>query len=345
MSNRRDGGDRQLALLLPALAATLALAVLLSLSSGRYPLPPLEVLHYLAAAVGAAGMDESRQALIGNLLWDIRAPRIAAALLVGAALSTSGAAYQAVFMNPLVSPGLLGVLAGASFGAALGLLLSKSWLLVQLLAFAGGVAAVALALVLARVQQDRSLLMLILTGIISAAFFTALLSIVKFLADPINQLPTIVHWLMGSLAQTDGAVVARMAAPILAGIAIMLVWCKQLDALAMGEDEARALGVDVPRVRGWVIFGATLSSALTVALAGMVGWIGLVVPHVARLLVGPQSHRLLPASALLGGVFLILVDTGARTLHSAELPLGVLTELIGIPVFVIVLRNAQKAWA
>lgn len=336
---------RRFALLLSGLFGMLVLSILLSLSTGRFQLAPLEVFRYLAACLGVGELEASRKALIDNLLWDIRAPRIAAALLVGAALSTSGAAYQAVFMNPLVSPGLLGVLAGASFGAALGLLLAQGWLVIQLLTFAGGIAAVALALALARVQRDRSLLMLILTGIVSAAFFTALLSIVKLLADPINQLPTIVFWLMGSLAQTDPVAVERAALPILLGVAVLLLWRKQLDALAMGEDEARSLGVDVRRVRTWVIAGATLASALTVSLAGMVGWIGLVVPHVARLLVGPQSHRLLPASALLGGAFLILVDTGARTLHSAELPLGVLTELIGIPVFAIVLRNAQKAWA
>jgi iron complex transport system permease protein len=321
------------------------LATVLALSFGRYPLPAWETLRFLAASTGLTSMEPDRYALLHNLIVEIRLPRILAAILVGASLSVSGASYQALFRNPLVSPGLLGVLAGASAGAALGIILGGNWLLVQASAFLGGLAAVGIGVGIAHLFGGGSLVMLILGGILSGALFTSLLSVVKYLADPYNQLPAIVYWLMGSLGQVNLNDMAWAAVPMVAGIVLLCLLGRALDALAMGDDEAQALGVPVRTVRLVTIATATLVSALTVSIAGMIGWIGLIVPHIARLLVGPGNARLLPAAASLGAVFLLCADSLARNLFATELPIGIVTELLGIPVFLIVLSRVRRAWA
>ncbi|WP_211091343.1 FecCD family ABC transporter permease [Pseudothauera rhizosphaerae] len=322
-----------------ALAATLA-----ALSFGRYPLPPWEPVRFLLAAAGFVSMEPDRYALLYNLIVEIRLPRVLAAILVGASLSVSGAAYQALFRNPLVSPGLLGVLAGASAGAALGILLEGHWLLVQTSAFVMGLAAVGIGVGIAHLFGGGSIIMLVLGGILSGALFTSLLTMVKYMADPYSQLPAIVYWLMGSLGQASIDDMAWAALPMLAGILMLCLMGRALDALSMGDDEARALGVPVTAVRLTTIAAATLISALTVSIAGMIGWIGLVVPHIARLLVGPGNARLLPAAASLGAAFLLFADGLARNLFATELPIGIVTELLGIPVFLLVLRRVRRGW-
>lgn len=332
-------------LALPCVAPVLALgAALLALSIGRYPLPASETLRFLAAAAGLIEMEPERYALLHNLIVEIRLPRVLAAILVGASLSVSGAAYQALFRNPLVSPGLLGVLAGASAGAAVGILLDGSWLLVQTSAFLAGLAAVGLGVGIAHLFGGGSLVMLILGGILSGALFMSVLSMVKYVADPYNQLPAIVYWLMGSLGQVKLVDMAWAAIPMALGIIALSFMGRSLDALSMGDDEARALGVPVKAVRLVTIAIATLISALTVSIAGMIGWVGLVVPHIARLLVGPGNARLLPAAVSLGAAFLLLADGLARNVFAAELPIGIVTELIGIPVFLAVLSRVRRGW-
>lgn len=326
-------------------APLLALAAaLLALSMGRYPLPAWDVLRFFAAAAGLVDMDAERYALLRNLIVEIRLPRVLAAVLVGAALAVSGASYQALFRNPLVSPGLLGVLAGASAGAALGIILGGGWLLVQLCAFAAGLMAVGIGVGIAHLFGGGSLVMLILGGILSGALFTSLLSVVKYLADPYNQLPAIVYWLMGSLGQINLDDMRWAAVPMSAGIVSLCLLGRALDVLAMGDDEARALGVPVTAVRLATIAAATLISALTVSIAGMIGWIGLIVPHIARLLVGPGNIRLLPAAASLGAAFLLCADTVSRNLFATELPIGIVTELLGIPAFLLVLSRVRRGW-
>lgn len=342
--------DRPAAIELPRLrwlaAPVLALAAALAaLSYGRYPLPPWETLRFLAAAAGLADMEPERYALLHNLIVEIRLPRVLAAILVGASLSVSGAAYQALFRNPLVSPGLLGVLAGASAGAALGIILDGGWLLVQASAFLTGLLAVGIGVGIAHVFGRGSVVMLILGGILSGALFTSFLSVVKYLADPYNQLPAIVYWLMGSLGQVNLADMSWAAIPMTGGILLLCLLGRGLDALAMGDEEARALGVPVMAVRLATIAAATLVSALTVSIAGMIGWIGLIVPHIARLLVGPGNARLLPAAASLGAAFLLFADGLARNLFTTELPIGIVTELLGIPVFLLVLSRVRRGWA
>ncbi|MBP1625640.1 MAG: transporter permease [Holophagaceae bacterium] len=323
----------------------LAVVALVSLSLGKFPLPIGEVAAFLAwKSVGLGHVQPDRLPLLENIVLQIRLPRILNACLVGGALSVSGASYQALFVNPLVSPGLLGVLAGASFGAALGMVFLKSWFAIQAATFLGGVAAVGLSLFIARIYQVRSTLMLVLGGIISGAFFTALVSIVKTLADPYTQLPNITFWLMGNLTLADRSTILRMGVPILLGILGLLLLSRQLNALSMGDEEARSLGVHVEWIRALVILLATLISTLTVVLGGIIGWVGLIIPHTARMLIGPNNETLLPVSALLGASYLLLVDDLSRTLFTVEVPIGIVTSLVGIPFFMLVMKNARKGW-
>ncbi|SMB28673.1 Transport system permease protein [Sterolibacterium denitrificans] len=320
-------------------------ALLAALSLGRYPLPPGETLRFVLAALGLVSMEAEQYVLLHNLIVEIRLPRILAAILVGASLSVSGAAYQALFRNPLVSPGLLGVLAGAAAGAAFGIVMGGSWLVVQTSAFLCGLAAVGVGVGIAHLFGGSSLIMLVLGGILSGALFTSVLSMLKYLADPDSQLPAIVYWLMGSLGQANLDDMTVAAVPLCLGIAVLCLMGRALDALAMGDDEARTLGIPVAAVRLITIAAATLISALTVSIAGMIGWIGLIVPHIARLLVGPGNARLLPAAAFLGAAFLLSADSLARNAFAAELPIGIVTELLGIPVFMIVLSRVRRGWS
>ena len=332
-------------LALPLLALLLLGTILVSLYLGKYRIPLTELFGFINWKLfGISALPYEKQNLLQNILLDIRLPRILAAILIGASLAVSGASFQALFINPLVSPGLLGVLAGASFGAALGMIFLKSWLLVQCSTLLFGFAAVGVAVGIARIFRTHSIIMLVLGGIISGAFFTALLSIVKYTADPTNQLPLIVYWLMGSLSAVDGITILIVSVPAIVGIGILILHGRQLNALSMGEEEAKALGINVGRVRIIVIFFATLISAMTVMIGGIIGWIGLITPHICRMIVGPDNRLLLPASALMGAVYLLVVDDVCRLLFSFEVPTGIVTSLIGIPFFVLVLKNAHRGW-
>ena len=319
-------------------------AILFALTIGRYPLTVSDIMAFFRAMLGFEQMAPERYQLLHNLIVEIRLPRILGAALVSAALASSGAAFQAVFRNPLVSPGILGVLGGASFGAALGILLFGNWALIQLSAFIMGLVAVGVGLMIANLFGHASMIMLVLGGMISGALFTSALSIVKYTADPNEQLPAIVYWLMGSLGGVDMTQIRWAMIPIVGGLIVLMLFGRALDALSMGDDEARALGVPAQQVRYGVIGAATLVSALSVSIAGMIGWVGLVIPHVVRLALGPGNARLLPASAFVGAIFLIAADCLSRSVMRSEIPIGILTELLGIPVFIIVLRRARKGW-
>jgi iron complex transport system permease protein len=330
---------------LSLLTLLLVAAALFSLSLGQYHVPVKDLVAFAGWRIfGLAEIDRDKAALLENILFNIRLPRIVAAMLIGASLSVSGAAFQALFINPLVSPGLLGVLAGASFGAALAMVLVKSWVLVQLSTLVFGFIAVGIAVGIARVYRIHSIIMLVLGGIISGAFFTALLSIIKYTADPSNQLPAIVYWLMGSLSSIDRGTVAIVSVPMVAGILVVIFHARQLNILSMGEEEAQSLGVNVRQVRLTVIFFATLISALTVMVGGMIGWVGLIIPHICRMIVGPDNQVLLPATALMGALYLLLIDDISRLVFVFEIPIGIVTAIIGIPFFALVLKNAQRGW-
>jgi len=327
-----------------SLLLLLGTTVLISLALGKYPIPLAELCRYLGSGWGFGTLTSERAALLHNIVVQIRLPRIMAAVLIGAALSVSGAAFQSMFINPLVSPSLLGVLSGASFGAALGMILSSSWLVVQASSFCFGLLAVLLSLLVAGLYRGDRLLMLLLGGILSGALFTSLLSVVKYLADPYNQLPAIVYWLMGGLSLVDGKTLLYTALPMLIGMSIILLLSPYLNILSMGDDEAKTMGVNVKVIRLVLIFCATLISALTVVLGGMIGWVGLIIPHLARLLVGPDNRLLLPVGALLGALYLVIVDDFSRLLFNVEIPLGIVTSLVGVPFLALVLKNARKAW-
>jgi iron complex transport system permease protein len=329
------------------IGVSLILLILISVIAllwGQYPIDLPTFMGYIEfKLLGGAGNDT--YTLLDNIILQIRLPRVLLAILIGASLAVSGAAFQAMFVNPLVSPGILGVLAGAAFGAALGMLISEQWYVVQVLAFVFGFVAVGVAVAIGgMVSNSRSTIMLVLGGVISSSLFTALLSVIKYVADPYSTLPAIVYWLMGSLTMADLHSVLLVSIPILMSIAGMIALSKYFDLLSLGDEEAKALGVNVPLVRFAAIILATLASSLSVVMAGMIGWVGLIIPHIIRMAFGPSHRLLIPLSAVVGAIFLLLADTVSRLALSVEIPIGILTSLIGIPVFIIVLKNARAAW-
>jgi iron complex transport system permease protein len=325
-----------------AVFATVAALFLASFLIGPYPVSPATVL---AVVLHHLGIGEARWPdAVRMVVLDIRGPRIAGALLVGGALAAAGATYQNLFRNPLVSPGLLGVSAGAGFGAALGILLGASGIAIQGLAFGFGLLATMLAMWLGRSLDRTALLSLVLAGLVVSAFFQALISLLKVLADPLNELPSITFWLLGGLHRMDAATLAGALIPIAVPGALLYAMRWQVHALAAGDDEARALGIDVSRLRVVLIVAATLMTAACVSISGIVGWVGLLVPHLVRLVVGPNFARVLPLSALVGGGFLLAVDNVARGSGSSEIPLGILTALIGAPLFALVLARSKQRW-
>ena len=323
---------------LPLAFVVLLLSALVALCAGRYPITAIDVVRALASMLGLAAPPE-HAALLQAIIVDARLPRLLAACLVGAALAVSGAAYQAVFRNPLVSPGTLGVLSGSACGAALAIVLGAHGAWIQLCAFGAGLAAVLVGLGVAAMLARGSILTLMLGGLISSALFSALLAMLKYTADPQNALPAIVFWMLGSLAQSSWTDLARFTGPLLLGMAMLCGGARLLDVLSLDDDEARSLGVPVTALRLGVIALATLLAALAVSMAGMIGWVGLLVPHLARPLVGAANARVLPLCALIGAILLVLADTAARSVSAGEIPLGIITELAGALAFVLVLRR------
>ena len=329
-----------------ALTFTIALAALaavaaISMAVGSFLVPVRDVFGVLWAAItaGDAGVPDNVRAIV----LQVRGPRVAAALAVGAALACAGAAYQNLFRNPLVAPDILGVSAGCALGAVAGIFMGLPIAAIQGLAFAGGIAAVSLVLAVGTwVRGHDRVLTLVLTGVVVGSLFGAGIAFAKYVADPYNQLPAITFWLLGSFS----GVLPRdlvLALPLIAAALVPLVLLRwRVNLLSLPDDEARALGVDVARIRMVVIAAATLATSAGVAIAGIVGWVGLVVPHAARLLVGADFSRVLPMSAVLGAAFLLLVDTLCRTIAATELPPGVLTALIGTPVFIWLLAATYR---
>lgn len=324
------------------LIAVLAIGVV-SMGFGHYQLSSAAVLDVLWSAV--TGTPSAQPLAVHNVVLAVRLPRVVAAMLVGASLAAAGAAYQTLFRNPLASPAILGVSAGAGFGAALAMLFHGSALAIQGSAFTGGVVAVGAAMFIAGRLGQGSALVLVLAGVVVSALFQALTSALKYVADPVETLPSIVFWLLGGLGRVSARDLAWAAPFALIGMLIlfMLRWPTQV--LEAGDDEARTLGVPVRILRIALIAAATLMTAAAVSISGVVGWVGLLVPHLARLLVGPAYAVLLPASVLLGAGYLLLVDDLCRNAFATELPLGIVTAVLGAPVFVAVLAKARRQWS
>jgi iron complex transport system permease protein len=266
--------------------------------------------------------------------------------LVGAALSVAGTAFQGLFRNPLVSPDLLGASSGAALGAVLGIYFSLGVLEIEALAFAGGLVAVAAVYLIGSAMSPRDpVLVLVLTGVVIGALLGAGVGLLKYMADPYNQLPAMTFWLLGSLAATNVADLVPLFGPVALGTLVLLALRWRMNVMALPDEEARALGVPTGALRIAIVVAATLVTSASVATAGVIGWVGLVVPHIARTLVGPDFARLIPAAALLGGGFLLVIDTLARTMTATEIPLGILTALVGTPFFIWLLASVSKTWA
>jgi len=279
-----------------------------------------------------------------TVLLKIRVPRILSAILIGAALSMSGSSYQALFQNPMVSPDILGASQGAGFGAALGLLWYFSYQTTALMAFAIGLTAVFIAYMISTKFKVDRILGLVLSGMMVGSIFSSMISFIKLVADPDNTLPAITYWLMGSLASIRNADVKLVFIPILIGIVLTLSIRWKMNLLTMGEDEARSMGVNTKMTRIIIVFASTLMTAACVSVSGMIGWVGLVIPHFARMVVGNDYRYVLPASGLIGAMFLLIVDNLARNLTTAEIPLGILTSFVGAPLFIYLILKRGYDW-
>jgi len=314
------------------------IAVLLALLVGKYPLTPGE-LWGLFIHSDSTSLDSR----VATVFWQIRLPRILAALVIGAALSAAGAAYQGMFRNPLVSPDILGVSAGAGMGACVAMWLGLPVVVIQLMAFLGGMLAVALTCLIAtQAKRHDPVLSLVLVGIAVGTLCGAVISLIKILADPYTQLPSITFWLLGGLSTMTQEDLYTCLPILLLGMLPLLLLRWRMNLLSLPDDEAKTMGVNVKRLRLVFIICATLITASAVSIAGIIGWIGLVVPHICRLITGDNYQRLFPVSMLVGGLLLLLTDTLARSLLSIELPLGILTALIGAPFFLMLLIRGGR---
>lgn len=332
----RDGA---LAIKLVLLALLLVVVVFMSFAMGRYHVP---LSAWKALLVHPGNGDVATRVLLR-----VRLPRILGGLLIGAGLSVSGAAYQGLFRNPMVSPDILGASAGAGFGAALAILLGCSALEIQGVSFLVGLAAVGITcFVSARVRSGTApVLVLVLSGVMIASICTALISLTKTVADPVNKMPAITFWLMGSLSSIDNTNIVWLLILIPLGILVLMFMRWKLTVLSMGEEEAASLGVNTRIARWIVILSATVLTTAAVSVSGMIGWVGLVIPHLARMIVGPNYKVLIPASILLGGSYMLLVDDICRSATASEIPLGILTHLIGAPFFLYLLVRTKQGWA
>lgn len=311
---------------------------LLSLTIGRFEISVAQVLTILGLPLLPA---EAISATAERVILLIRLPRVLEALTIGAGLGITGTALQGVFRNPLVGPQIIGVSTGAAFGGTLAIFFGLGLAAMMGTAFVFGLLALSIVFLLARVDGRSAVLMLVLAGVVVSAFFGALVSLLTYLADPNDSLPAIVYWLMGSFAAAAWPKLGGVVAITAAGGGVLCLLRFRIDVLSLGDEEAQALGVPVEGLRWAVLLAVTAIVSAGVAVAGVVGWVGLVVPHLARMLVGPDHRLLLPASALVGAGYMVLVDTVARSLTVAEIPLGILTAIIGAPVFAWLLRKTQ----
>jgi iron complex transport system permease protein len=322
----------------------LALGLVVAFTVGRYPVSLAELADVLLSRL--TGRASSASPAVENVVLLVRGPRVVAAVLVGAALAVAGTAFQGLFRNPLVSPDILGASSGAALGAVIGIFFSLGVIGIESLAFAGGLIAVAAVYVIGSLLQSRDpILVLVLTGVVIGALLGAGVGLVKYLADPYNQLPAMTFWLLGSLAATTVADLLPLIGPVAVGTIVLLALRWRLNVMSLPEDEARALGLATGPLRIAIVSAATLVTSASVATSGIIGWVGLVVPHLARALVGPDFPRLIPTAALLGGGYLLFIDTLARTAAPIEIPLGILTAVIGTPFFIWLLAGMQRDWS
>jgi len=334
--------ERHSKLVFVALTIVFVIVFIVSLGIGKYMVSANQVINIIIGKIFRSPITASPSAVI--VVMNIRLPRLIAAVMVGGALSAAGATYQGLFRNPIVSPDLLGASAGAGFGAAIALMFSLNLLWVSLSAFITGICAVFLAYSISTIisRGNDALLTLVLTGMVVSSLFTAFTSLVKFVADPNSKLPAITFWLMGGLSSIVPQSLLLMLVPLLIGIIPLFIFRWRINLMSFGDEEAQSMGLDIKKYRIGFIFCATLLTAASVAVSGMIGWVGLVIPHISRMIVGPNYKKLLPASLIVGATFLIIVDDLARCAFSSEIPLGIITSIVGAPFFVILMLKGRR---
>ncbi|WP_284681104.1 FecCD family ABC transporter permease [Aceticella autotrophica] len=326
------------------LAILLIIAIFVSLTLGRYAIPLAQIITILMSKLLDLPVTCSKT--MEMVLFNVRIPRIFAAILVGGALSVSGATYQGLFKNPMVSPDILGASAGAGFGAAIAILISLGSIGIQISAFLFGLGAVVISYTMSTIisRNNNAILVLVLTGMVVSTMFSSFTSMVKYVADPESKLPAITFWLMGGLSSISKNDIAVLLIPIVIGLVPLILLRWRLNVISFGDEEAQAMGIDTKKMRLLFIISSTLMTSAAVSVSGMVGWIGLIIPHIARLIVGPNYKAMLPASFLIGSTFLLFVDDIARNTFTVEIPLGILTSLIGAPFFFYLLAKGRKGW-
>jgi len=319
------------------------ICIFVSLLLGRYPLDVATVFAVILNKLGVTSYSTGEMA--ASIVWDIRLPRALLGVFVGASLAVSGAAFQGVFRNPLVSSSILGVSSGAGFGAALAILIFNQTVMIYLFAFGFGILAVILSYFIGRTYNTTPTVMLVLGGTIVSSVFSSLISLIKYMADPYDQLPKITFWLMGSLASASYRDIMIAGIPMLIGIIGLILIRWRINILSMGDKEARALGVNLRLLKGILIISATLATAGAVCVSGVIGWVGLIIPHISRMLVGNDNRLLIPTSISIGACYLVMVDNLSRSLTGSEIPLGILTAIIGAPFFVYLLKRKAGGWS
>jgi len=314
------------------IVAFMIVAFTIAITAGRYT---ISFDNMIKAFTGQTIEDAN----VRTVLFNIRLPRAILAVIAGAGLAVAGAAFQSMFSNPLATPDTLGVATGASFGATLGIMLRLPALGIQMTAFIMGILSIILVYSISKVKGESSLVMLILAGMVISSLFEALVSLIKYVADPQDVLPEITYWLMGSLAGTGFNDLLVGTLPMIIGIIIIVGLRWKLNVLSLHEDEARAMGINLNFIRGLTIISSTMITASVIAMCGKVGWIGILIPHISRMIFGNNNKYVIPASLILGAAYLLLIDTIARSISAAELPISILTAIIGAPVFIILLRK------
>ncbi|MBN2794118.1 MAG: iron ABC transporter permease [Clostridia bacterium] len=319
----------------------LGLIILISLSLGRYQVSIINVFRILINEI--VPLQETWSSEMASVVLNIRVPRILLAVLVGSCLSVAGVSYQGVFQNPMASPDLLGATSGAAFGAALAILLGGSSMMISMSAFIFSLLTVLIVYFIGKKASGNSVMNLILSGIMIGSLFTAGTSLIKLVADPTNQLPSITYWLMGSLSGAKNKEVVFVALPMLLGLTPLILMRYKINILTLGDDVSKSLGINPDHMRLIVIVASTMITAASVSISGMIGWVGLVIPHLTRKIIGNNYQYLIPGNLIIGGGFMLIVDNISRNLLSVEIPIGILTAFIGAPFFAYLILRKEGA--
>ncbi len=325
-----------------SLSIILVAVIMLSVFLGRFPITPIELLSILFSKIFPIEPFWTDQ--MEKILFNVRLPRIVLACLVGCCLSAAGATYQGIFQNPMAAPDILGATSGAAFGAALAILNRGNSTAITISAFVFSLLSVLLVYFVSQRARGNKLLGLILCGIIISSLFSASTSYLKLVADPSDQLPAITYWLMGSLSGTTWDTVSMAIIPMALGLVVLYLLRWRINVLTLGDQEARTMGINATQLRLIMIVSATLVTAASVSVSGMIGWVGLVIPHLARMLVGNNYKYLMPATMLFGAIFLLIVDNISRNLLQTEIPIGILTAFIGAPFFVYLITKRSEVY-